>query len=489
MVFEPREKLFEPGTGAQALAYWAQQTPHAIAVVEADYRYTYANMAALVVGMAKHVSAAGLAPGSIVGIECSSRYVHLVMILACECLGLTTTSFVASELSGDTELLARCAVLYAEAPCDRPQTAALSLDLIVSIAQAPVSADDFKVLNYQPAPGLGGRIVKTSGTTGKQKCMRNDPAGIFRALAVTDQILDMQQGSRNFLCLYALSFRPSYTDSVLALIGGRTVAFAGINTFYDDLAALGDCHAVILPADAAILAAEFSAPAETAPRCVVQINGGSLTPQLRRDILATFASAVCNTYSTNETNYVALLDEHGAGALLPDVEIRIADDDGREQPAGEAGLIMVRSTRMVPCYLWDDALTARHFVDGWHVTGDLGVQPARDRLVVLGRADDMLNIGGIKLPPQPIEAALRSVDGVRDAVLLGIANPLGLVELHVVIEPTGPGREQELTELARPIVHRYGRDFIAHFRDSLPRTDTGKVRRGELRAWIPPGQD
>jgi acyl-coenzyme A synthetase/AMP-(fatty) acid ligase len=478
---------FEPRTGARSLAWWAHRTPHAIAVAEADYRYSYADMAALVVRMTKHLSAAGLTPGSIAGIECSSRYVHLVLILACECLGLATTSFVAQELVGDTELLSRCTVLYAEAPCQRPRTVPLTMELIVSIAQIPITPDDFGVLDYRPAPGTGGRIVKTSGTTGRQKCMRNDPAGIQRALTVTEEILNLQGGSRNFLCLYPFSFRPSYTDSVLALNAGRTVVFAGINTFYRDLAALGDCHAVILPADAAALIADFPGP--TAAYCVVQINGGSLTTKLHRDLLATFASSVCNTYSTNETNYVALLDEHGAGALLPGVEVRIAGDDGRDQPPGEAGVIMVRSTRMVPFYLWDDALTARYFIDGWHVTGDLGFQPARDSLVVLGRADDMLNIGGIKLPPQPIEAELRTVEGVRDAVLLGIENDLGLTELHVVIERSGRGRDAGLTELIRPVVHRYGRDFVAHFRDSLLRTDTGKVRRGALRASIVAGHD
>ena len=446
-------------------------------------------MAALVVRMTKHLSAAGLEPGSIAGIECSSRYVHLVLILACECLGLTTTSFVAPELAGRHRTAVAVRRLYAEAPCDRPQTVPLTLELIMSIAQAPVTPDDFGILDYRPDPRSGGRIVKTSGTTGKQKCMRNDPAGIFRALTVTAEILDLQEASRNFLCLYPFSFRPSYTDSVLALNTGQTVVFAGIDTFYRDLAALGDAHAVILPADAAELVAAFPGSGNTAAHCAVQINGGSLTPKLRSDLLATFASSVCNTYSTNETNYVALLDEHGAGTLLPDVEIRIAGNDGCDQVPGEAGVIMVRSSRMVPGYLWDDALTARCFVDGWHVTGDLGFQPATDRLVVLGRADDMLNIGGIKLPPQPIEAELRCIEGVGDAVLLGIENDLGLTELHVVIERSAPGRDAGLTERMRPIIHRYGRDFVAHFRDNLPRTGTGKVRRGALRAWIVDGHD
>jgi acyl-CoA synthetase (AMP-forming)/AMP-acid ligase II len=106
----------------------------------------------------------------------------------------------------------------------------------------------------------------------------------------------------------------------------------------------------------------------------------------------------------------------------------------------------------------------------------------------------MLNIGGIKLPPQPVEAELRDVEGVGDATLLGIENADGLTELHVVIERTDRGRDadwadRDLTDRLRPIIHRYGRDFAAHFRDSLPRTDTGKVRRGALRAWILAGHD
>jgi acyl-coenzyme A synthetase/AMP-(fatty) acid ligase len=78
---------------------------------------------------------------------------------------------------------------------------------------------------------------------------------------------------------------------------------------------------------------------------------------------------------------------------------------------------------------------------------------------------------------------------VRDAVLLGIENAQGMTELHLVIERSDPLRDQDLTDRVRPIVHQYGRDFVAHFRDGLPRTDTGKVRRGELRAWIVAGHD
>ncbi len=224
----------EPWTGAQSLSRWARETPQAVAVVEGGYRYSYAEMGALVVRMAKHLMAMGLPPDAIAGIECSSRYVHLVLILACECLGLTTTSFVAPELAADTELLSRCAVLLTEAPCHRPQAVPLTLDLIVSIAQSPISAEDFRLLAFQPVPDAAGRIVKTSGTTGKQKCMRNNSIGVRRGLEVTRYMLDLVDGSRNFICVYQFGFRPSYTGSVLALQSGRTVVFSDVDAFHAD---------------------------------------------------------------------------------------------------------------------------------------------------------------------------------------------------------------------------------------------------------------
>ena len=100
----------------------------------------------------------------------------------------------------------------------------------------------------------------------------------------------------------------------------------------------------------------------------------------------------------------------------------------------------VRSPRMVPGYLADEAATARHFVDGWHKTGDLGFQPADQQRVVLGRADDMLNIGGVKVPPQPIETEIKTIAGITDAVLLSLDNSQGVSALHVVIEAQAPIR-------------------------------------------------
>jgi acyl-CoA synthetase (AMP-forming)/AMP-acid ligase II len=477
-------------TGARGARYWARTTPGAIAVVEAGYRYPYADMTALIVKTVKHLQALALPVEPTIGIECSSRFMHLVLILACECLGATTVSFVPSDITADNELLARCTLLCLETPTKTetashlPPILPLNIDLISTIARATITVDDDRLLDVRPEPLAGGRIVRTSGTTGKPKCMRNSNIGIWRAVETTQLILNLLEGSANFLCLYPFSFRPSYTDSILALRSGRTIVFTDLPSFFRDMVMIGDSHTVILPTDAVTLCATFSGPKNPAIKCAVQVNGGALGPTLRRTLNATFATTVCNTYSTNETNYISLVNGNGVGALLPGVEVRIVGNDGLEIPHGKTGRIMVRSPRMVPAYIADDAATARHFVDGWHMTGDLGFQPGDRQLVVLGRADDMLNIGGIKVPPQPIETEIRTIAGITDAVLLSIDDRQGVSALHVVIERRGSDQDPELDRQIRPLIQRHGRDFVAHYLDILPRTPTGKVRRDELRAQI-----
>ncbi|HEY1411481.1 MAG TPA: class I adenylate-forming enzyme family protein [Rhodopila sp.] len=481
------------------MAHWARATPHAVALVEAGHPYTYESLATLIVKTTKYMRGQGMSSGTIAGIECSSYFMHLVLILACECLGITTTSLTPVELNSDNDLLSRCAVLFAETVNDAtsqlPRVVPVTIDRVAEIVRIPVAEADFGVLEFQPEPESGGRIVKTSGTTGRQKCMCNSSIGIERAVQTTQTILDVLDASANFLCLYPFSFRPSYTDSILALRSGRTVIFTGMADFFRDMATIGDSHTVLMPAEAVALCAqfhdsqrvEFAGSRDPGVKCGVQINGGSLSASLRRDLLASFATSVCNTYSLNETNYVSLVDEQGVGTLLPGAEVRIVGEDGRDKPPGEIGTVAIRSSRMVPGYLWDEALTARHFVDGWHITSDLGSCPAPDQLAVVGRADDMLNIGGVKVPPQPIEDGIKAIDGVTDAVLLSIEDSLGLSELHLVVERPDAARDEELDRLIRPLVHYHGRDFVAHYRDSLPRTDSGKVRRGALKQLIAAG--
>lgn len=93
---------------------------------------------------------------------------------------------------------------------------------------------------------------------------------------------------------------------------------------------------------------------------------------------------------------------------LPDVEIRIGDD----------GRVDVRSPQVSPGYVGEPDRE-----DGWLITNDLGVIDDEGALIVLGRADTVINTGGEKVSPERVEAELGEHPLVGDAVVVGIPDP------------------------------------------------------------------
>src|SRR5205085_2186652 len=107
------------------------------------------------------------------------------------------------------------------------------------------------------------------------------------------------------------------------------------------------------------------------------------------------------------------------GRPRPGFEVRIADAEGRDVPAGEAGEVVVRGKTVMAGYLDDpDATAAALSEDGWLRTGDLGVIDDRGCLRIVGRIKDMFIVGGFNVYPAEVEnALLRHPDVKQDAVL------------------------------------------------------------------------
>ena len=151
---------------------------------------------------------------------------------------------------------------------------------------------------------------------------------------------------------------------------------------------------------------------------------------------------------------------------------------------GEVGRLDVRSAMMVDGYLWDEQATRQAFRDGWYRTGDLGYLSTPHTLHVLGRADDMLNFGGNKFSPIPMEQAMRGLDGVEDAVLIVAPAGDGADMLYVVLEAAHPDTAERLKPRLIEILSGYTEVFRTLVLPQLPRTDTGKPRRAALREQL-----
>ncbi len=172
-----------------------------------------------------------------------------------------------------------------------------------------------------------------------------------------------------------------------------------------------------------------------------------------------------------------------AGRVAPNKTITPVSDDGRPLPAGEVGVLEVGSPFLASGYWGEPERTAAAFSDrgGERVfrTGDRGsVDDGQLRLV--GRKDDAVKIRGYLVEPAEVEAALRGIDEVLDAVVVADADAGRLIGYAV----PDPARRTPSTAQLRVALGRRLPDWMVPqslvLLDALPRTERGKVDRAAL---------
>jgi len=470
-------KLQFAGT-AQAIAWHARHAPDASAIVEMGERFSYLGCARMLAGWVRYLEVAGVRPGMLVGVEIGPRRpLHLMLFLACEVIGATAAAFAQTDRFEEDPVLPGCDLLVLTSPPAQryPQAA-------IIVPAAVPDRDDWLALERLPEMSRIVRISRTSGSTGRQKAV---PISYEIQQRIVNQrwayLPATIRRAPRLLCLYRLGVRAFYTRVYMTLQAGGTVVFAA----EEQAPALLQAGAInwlpmILGHAEAVARQTARVPPGTA--ILVEPIGARTSQSLRNLITGRLGAEIHSNYSSNEVNTIAYIGEDDVGVLCSGVDVRIVDDSGRDLPAGEIGMICVRTTTMADGYWNDPALTATAFVDGWYRTADSGFVPEPGKIVVLGRADDMLNIGGIKLPPAPIEDEIRQIGGVLDAVLLTTADAGSANALVVAVELDPVAVAESLRPRIDRIVARYVRSFHLFPLPSFPRTENGKIRRGEIDA-------
>ena len=349
--------------------------------------------------------------------------------------------------------------------------------ILAAVPARPAENGQFDVLEHEPSPEAVVRIIKSSGTIGTPKVMGMTyrvQQGIIRKTVLYAP--PFVQSHPDFLCLYNFGVRASHARALFTLQRGGTIHLTGADVVWNLIAA-GVGNFVLF------VAGDLERFVRTAPygrgasELYVYVIGAEVPRRLREETRTRVSGHFVATYSSNEVNLVSLVDDDNVGTLVPGVNVRIIDEHGRRAKPGQAGLIHIRSDTMTDGYINAPDATRTVFVDGWFRSSDRGFQPAPGKLVVLGRDDDMLNIGGVKIAPGPIEQRLRAIDGVRDALVTTIDDHLSTRIMLVAAETEPNADPTDLTEVIAPIVRAFVTYFQLIFLPAFPRTETGKVRR------------
>jgi acetyl-CoA synthetase len=174
------------------------------------------------------------------------------------------------------------------------------------------------------------------------------------------------------------------------------------------------------------------------------------------------------------------------GMEYPRARAAVLDDAGNELPADTLGEIAFhRSTGAMFLGYWDGVDRAVP-VGEWQRTGDLGRRDGDGYLWVEGRRDDVILSSGYRIGPGEVEECLAQHAAVRAVAVVGEPDELRGQVVSAVLElyEGAPPREQLERELAATVRSRLAPYEVPrrfHIVEAIPRTDTGKLRRAELR--------
>ena len=172
------------------------------------------------------------------------------------------------------------------------------------------------------------------------------------------------------------------------------------------------------------------------------------------------------------------------GFPLPDVEVRVADSEGRILGTDEIGILEAKGPNIFKGYWRMPEKTAEEFrPDGFFITGDMAKIDDRGYVHIVGRAKDLIISGGYNVYPKEIELVIDAQPGVVESAVIGLPHPDFGEAVAAAVKLTAPGATDEATllEAIKGQVAGFKRPKKIFFVEELPRNTMGKVQKAQLR--------
>ncbi len=172
------------------------------------------------------------------------------------------------------------------------------------------------------------------------------------------------------------------------------------------------------------------------------------------------------------------------GRILPHVEAKVVDAEGRIVPRGTAGELLTRGYLVMLGY-WNDPEKTREAIDaaGWMHTGDLATIDAEGYCNIVGRIKDMVIRGGENIYPREVEEFLYRHPKIQDVQVIGVPDPRYGEELcaWVRLRDGESATAEEIRAFCQGQIAHYKVPRHIKFVDAFPMTVTGKVQKFLMR--------
>ena len=468
---------------------WGKETPKATAVVSGALNLSYLELACLIAKLVKVFENCGVTKGKLIGLNFQDgsyhRVLELVMIYALEAIGAIRVS----DLS-ESEIIDRCDLIFTDSPLlasselnKEPSVIAITKEWISNSFNIQITTKDLERLNSKSYPRDIVFIGSSSGTTGKKKYFNNDINLIKYWQNFVSRVYFFNS-IKDCLTIYPIHIGASYVGIKNTLEKGGTVFLTSLENLFWDIAAHSKSHSALLMKDVNYLIKYSEIHKKHIKLANFRVFGSHLPINIRTWLQTHLAEKVVNSYSSTESGQIGEALPNGQCQIYPEVQLRIVDEGWHDLPQGELGQVTIKSPMQISGYLWNPELNAQHFKDGWFRSNDIGYLTPEGNLVLVDRADNMLNLAGIKVPPAPIEAQIKLLPGVDDCVLLEEDTLSDLQTIAICIETSKILDTNLFEKEVRVVLAGRFKSYRFCYLEAFPRTDTGKVKRKELQQQL-----
>jgi acyl-CoA synthetase (AMP-forming)/AMP-acid ligase II len=474
------------------IRFQARVRPGALAVFGSAGPVAYQTLVHDIDALATELLERNLTRQDMVGIQLGFSYLHLLLILALDRLSIPSMSFQTQDKLPPArfvrEQLGVTAVISTHvAPAEPPsrwiEMAEQHRPRFGAVDAARLGRID------SPADGLV-HVSWSSGTTGGAKgvpILRSVQA--FR-LASRRRARNLGSRTRYFTAMPHASV-PGYIMPLAVLSAGGAVILPDPGTDFVGLTnALGVTATSVAPSMLVDLIGKAGAVTTRLEAMeLLMVSGGPLPSQLAQEARLALTPHIWIGYGATETDGVAMAeaavssdDPSVIGFPFPWVDAQIVDAADRPLPAGQEGLLRLRSAQTVAGYYKNAAATQRNFRDGWFYPGDVGALTKQGLLRITGRVEDVIVRDGVAISPLPIEEAIGGLPQVREVAVFPMQGTGGPPEIWaaVVLEPGCDPKAVAAAAAARLGDRTVARLFLV---DRLPRNANGKVLRRVLVEW------
>jgi len=425
-----------------AFLFQARHQPTALAICAPGTDYnavSYGRLELFINNVGCRALSAGLKRGDVVAVVTNDPVFHLALVLGLTRIGVAT-------LSTGTRLLPTGFQIDAVVT-DNPGNFQNVSRVIVADQIWTMGAGCAPAVEYDAEYGGGSapaRIILTSGTTGDPKAVLLSHEMVLRRLQAYDVAFGnvVPTCSRIFLDL-GLTASFGYTWALYILARGGAIFLRGSDPA-ETMQAFNlynvECMIAAPSGVAEFLDYYERSPDFACPFDVVLASGSLLSRSLSERVRARMCSNLLATYGSTEISPVAAAAAHriahisgAVGYVAPWVRLQIVDKDDQPLKLGDEGFVRMRGHTCVNGYFGNPAGSESIFRDGWFYPGDIGTITDDRLLIISGRQQTVINVGGNKISPETIEAVISSFPGVIHAAVFSRSNDLGIDQVWAIV--------------------------------------------------------